>query len=202
MIENYNKARRYLYRLTPDHYKDVLHEAFVLYHRRTELNLFEQSNTNVIGVVRNTFYEMLREKSYKKNGVRMSFKFVEYEEQSSNISPIDILIGKEAHGILVNRLKTFKDPELATEIFNLRLSGYSSEEIAKELSINIQSVRRYINGFSRTRKESKFKNKVEEIKSLYRQGKSLTQLSIKFQATVRSIWLIVNKQPLCRIQAH
>lgn len=96
MLENYNRARGYLYKLDPRNYKDTLHDAFLNYYRRTGLNLFERSNTNVIGVVKNQYYENLRKLMFKKNGERLPYQFTDFDDhQQTTTTPLDLLIVAE-----------------------------------------------------------------------------------------------------------
>lgn len=148
---NYYKARAYLYKLDPNKYKDLLHESFLTYFDRTGRNLFEENNRKVITVVRNQYYDSLRERMYKINGVRYAYEFLEYEESVTITTPLDYLIRQETYDRMVASLKKFTNPPLATAIFNLKIQGYSASEISKEVNLNQVNVRRYIKNFGKQR---------------------------------------------------
>jgi DNA-directed RNA polymerase specialized sigma24 family protein len=191
MIENYNKARRYLYKVDPINYKDILHDAYVNYHRRTGgLNLFERSNTNVIGVVRNQYYERFQKMSYQKNKTRHQYQFVEYEDSPSNLTPIDFLIEKETFSTFIKRAEHFRDSDTAKEVLNHRLDGYTPEETAEKLNITKNRVNWIIRGLKQDRTNNYVKE-VDEIRRLYQEGKSLKQLSVKFQRSATTIRNII-----------
>lgn len=200
MIENYNKARKYLYKIDSNLYKDVLHDAYLNYFRRTGLNLFERSNTNVIGVVKNQYFETLRKGMFKKNGVRQPFQFTEFEDHRyTSTTPEDILIGEEALSSIKNRIRTFEKPEIATAVLDLRYGGYSTEEISEQLGLSTLQVNRYTQNLKRDRvgKNRISKNEREEIFKLREEGLTLNQISVRVGRAMPTVWLTLNNK-VCR----
>lgn len=207
MRKNYYQARAYLFKLNTTLYKDVLHDAFVNYHRRTGgKNLFEEPNRCVITVIKNQFYEMLRSRMYKKDGVKFYFEHTTYDDNLSNpITPVDILIGEEAYDKILSRVDSFDSPKTAKAILDLRLEGYSTKEIAEQLNLTTSQVNTYTRNLQKDRPGV---NKVSdrecvEIQRLSELGYSLQQICNKTNRSIKTVWKVVNmikknedKQPI------
>jgi DNA-binding NarL/FixJ family response regulator len=56
-MEQYTKAQGYAFKASPSNYKDLVHDAYVLWHDKTGENLFERGNGTVISVVKNVIRE-------------------------------------------------------------------------------------------------------------------------------------------------
>lgn len=198
MLENYNKAKKYLYKVTPELYKDILHDAYLNYYRRTGLNLFNQPNTNVIGVIRNQWYEELRKSLYKKNGERLPYIITEFDDHRYNpITPEDILVGKETLETVQQRTNQFEKPEIADYVLTLRIEGYDNKEIAEILNLSLHQVKRYVNNLGKDRpgKVRRFSGKdIEDIRKLHASGQSLNQISIKYGCTIQTIWAVLKNK--------
>jgi DNA-binding CsgD family transcriptional regulator len=195
MIENYNKAKRYLFKVDPEVYKDVLHDAFINYFRRTGLNLFERSNGNVIGVVKNEYFSYLRSKMFRRGGERLPFQFTTFEDHSfTSITPEDILIGIETQQQIESRLPSFEDPDLASEVLRMRLEGYNTKEISKDLDLNIQQVKRYTQNLRKDRpgKTRISDSEIDEILYLHSKGLTLTQICNRTKRSIKTVWSAVN----------
>lgn len=199
MLENYNKARNYLYKADPENYKDILHDAFLNYHRRTGLNLFDRPNYNVIGVIKNQWFEHLRSTMYKKNGVRVNYSFVSFDNHTvTKETPLDFLIQEDTYNFLKKRANGFREPELAKDIIDLRYQGFSSEEISNKMGLSIHQVKRYLNNLQKDRSgraDKLTKQQVLQIRKDYSEGGvSLAELGIKYNVVLHTIWSIVNNK--------
>lgn len=151
--ENYYKARRYLYRLDPILYRDVLHDAFVNYYTKTGLNLFDQNNHYIMVVIKNELLMQYRRSNFEVNGNKFRFEFVEFEDhRCTRHTPLDHLIRKDTYEHLVTRLQNFnKNKKVATKIFNLRIDGFTIEQIAGKIKLSKPTVQRYINNFGKAK---------------------------------------------------
>lgn len=196
MDENYRKARAYLYKLTSTDYNDILHDAYLTYYRRTGLNLFDRPNGNVIGVVRNQFYESLRKDAYVKHGVRHFYQYQSFEDYThyDQTTPHELLESKEAYETIAHRTKQFRLPDVAKAVLDLRIEGFTTREIAEKLSITPDQVNTYTNNL---RKDRPGVNKLTErerveIKRLSESGLTLNQIVNKTGRSIRTVWKAVN----------
>jgi DNA-binding CsgD family transcriptional regulator len=195
MIENYNKAKRYLFKVNSEVYKDVLHDAFLNYFRRTGLNLFDRPNGNVIGVVKNEYFSYLRSKMFRRHGERLPFQFTTFEDHSfTSVTPEDILIGEETQQQIESRLSSFEDPRLAGEVLRMRMEGYNTKEISKELYLSIQQVKRYTTSLRKDRpgKARMSNSEIDEILYLHSKGLTLTQICNRTKRSIKTVWSAVN----------
>lgn len=196
MNENYRRARAYLYKFTSTEYNDILHDAFLTYYRRTGLNLFERTNFNVIGVVRNQYYESLRKDAYVKNGVRYFFQHQSFEDYTSynSTTPHDLLIGKEAYETIVRRTKQFDAPDIAQAVLDLRIEGYNTREIAEQLGLTPDQVNTYTTNLGKDRPGKNRLSEKErvEIVKLSKSGLTLNQIVNKTGRSIRTVWKAVN----------
>lgn len=149
MIE-YWKARRYAYKLNTTLYRDIVHQAYVKYFERTGLDLFQQPNRKIMRVVRNSYYELLREYSYKRGSknsyTRYYYEFIEHGDNYAvtKTTPEDILIGNQLEERLADVIEDFKYPVVARDVIDLARQGYSPKEISTSLNLAKSSVNRYI----------------------------------------------------------
>jgi len=153
MIENYRRAKAYLKKIDAGIYKDVLHDSYLTYYRRTGNNLFELDNhRQVILVVKNQYFDTLRKRMYKKDGVRFPLQYCEFDNHTvTTVTPEDILIGADAYETIRQRTETFDSPEMALTILQLRLDGYDTQEISDRLNLSIPQVRRYTQNLRKDR---------------------------------------------------
>jgi DNA-binding CsgD family transcriptional regulator len=198
MLENYNKARRYLYKIDPNTYKDVLHDAYLTYYRRTGLNLFERSNGNVIGVVKNQYFENYRKGTFRRNGERLPYQFSDFDDHSCNkATPLDLMIAEETRQKLYSRVDSFKYPHIAREILELREQGYQTKEIAEMVNLDMVTVNGYTRNLQKDRKFTGNKTKpheIDEIKRLSKSGLTLEQIRRKTGRSMKTIWKILNNK--------
>ena len=197
MLENYNKARGYLYKIDHNIYKDVLHDAYLSYYRRTGLNLFERSNGNVIGVVRNEYFENLRRRMFKRNGERFPYQFTDFDNHTfTPTTPEDIMIAEETKQQIYNRVNSFRSPKTAKDVLELREQGYETKEISEILGLSIPQVKRYTTNLQHAR-EGFNKSKPhewDEIKRLSKSGLTLEQIRRKTGRSVTTIWKVLNNK--------
>jgi hypothetical protein len=147
--DNYRRAKGYLYKAARlDNYQDVLHDAYVNYHKRSGgQNLFKQSQQLVIKVIKNQFWEFCRLSMYKKDGIRYPKEFLEFEDHTyNNITPHDEYVVNETYNSITGRLNSFYKPVriVAQQVLDLKLQGYSQNEIVESLGIPQQRVSYYL----------------------------------------------------------
>jgi DNA-directed RNA polymerase specialized sigma24 family protein len=197
MLENYNKAKRYLRKVDPILYKDILHDAYLNYFRRTGLNLFERSNGNVIGVVKNQWFENLRKGMYKKGGVRFPFQFSPFEDQTiTTTTPLDIFIANETYETISNRTLGFQHPSVAAGVLELKYEGYDNEEIAEKLNLSVHQVKRYTKSLKQDRPGQDRLSEVERVKilKLSKEGHTIKEISTRCNRGTSSVWKVLNNK--------
>lgn len=138
---NYQKARSYAYKINKYIYMDVLHDAYVAFHRTTGRNLFLEPRGKVLKMIKFTYMDLWKYNGRQgRSGTRVDF------EPYTSVTPEDILIGKETLASLhtIDRAVFRKNPNTTNDIVSLKLSGYKNTEIAERLDITKALVSYYL----------------------------------------------------------
>lgn len=152
---NYTKAKSYAYKVSRSNYMDVVHDAYLKWHKKTGKDLFDEDEGLVIFVVKNTIMTQNQKNYYTYHGVKYKKQFNEIShisnldrksskdamtyEPESPITPEDILIEKD--------LKEQFDKKISGKFkpyYNLLVNGYKGSEMLEELGGTQQLANWYI----------------------------------------------------------
>lgn len=134
-MEQYVIAQSYAFKASPTNYKDLVHDAYLLWYDKTGTNLFERSNSTVISVIRNVLYEYRNRNYFLYDGERYTRSITSKDsfeddfqlfEDSNN--PEIQLEYKELEEALIKAL-----PELSRKVLEGLKQGYKKGEIMEQL---------------------------------------------------------------------
>jgi len=152
---NYTKAKSYAYKVSRSDYLDVVHDAYLKWHKKTGKDLFDEDEGLVIWVVKNTImtnnqknYFVYRGDKYKKKFIETSYitnldrrsgeEATTYEPED-NSTPETILIGKDLKEQFDKKISGKFEP-----YYNLLVKGYKGSEMIEELGGSQQLANWYI----------------------------------------------------------
>jgi DNA-binding NarL/FixJ family response regulator len=137
-MEQYVKAQGYAFKASPHNYKDLVHDAYVLWYDKTGENLFEKGNGTVISVVKNVIRESWNRRYFIYEGekhLRSSVSKDSFEDDYSIFedweNPHKDLEFKELQSRLVDGLSP-----RAQQVLQGISEGYKKHEIGKALGIS------------------------------------------------------------------
>lgn len=151
-LKNYRKALLYAHKLDFIHHKDLVHDAYLAWHKKTGNNLFEQSEGVVIQTVKNIHLSNYTRNTFMWRGEIFSKSFTEWEDfkaPTDNLNPESILIMSDLSSRLVDSLTPVE-----LQVYNLLLQGYKTAEICEQLGLYRQIV---------NHKARKIKSKLNKI---------------------------------------
>jgi len=161
----YNKALSYAFMLMPyhQHYYDLVHDAYVAYHKSTGLDLFEQPERTMIATIKNVWLNFISKNRYQVDGEKRHRVFEPIEGdvfRGSIVSQDDKVAADDSAEWLYNEAKnyygtlavkdrnhrlTYKSALDATEeIVNLKYQGYSQKEISEKIDTSTTSIKKYM----------------------------------------------------------
>ena len=126
-------------RLEPNLYKDICHDAYLSFFKKTKTNLFDQPLPLITTVVKHQWYDnwKWKEKSYEPLT----------NNETSGSTPLEELIASElieaCYELMTDGIRKKRNPKKTIEILELRLHGYCNAEIAKILNITKTAVAHY-----------------------------------------------------------
>lgn len=139
----YWKARSYAGKLTPQNYRDLVHDAYIVWYNKTQRDLFTEHVGVITKTIKNIYFSSyIKNKTYSYNGVRYAKEFIPIDEDLNPITtydnPIEILIRKEERLKRLVRLQQIRNDltEKEKQVFDLTVEGYSTKEIKEELNIS------------------------------------------------------------------
>jgi DNA-directed RNA polymerase specialized sigma24 family protein len=166
----YTKALRYAFMLMPYHqnYYDLVHDAWIAWHKSRGTDLFEEEERTVIVTVKNVWRNYVSKNRYMHNGEHLNRVFEQIDEENHGITPqfaakdsVDKLYieAKRYYGTLAAKVpahkatyeRMFDDTE---NIVNLRYQGYSNKEIQEKLNISSTTIKKYMTNLQEIVKES------------------------------------------------
>jgi DNA-directed RNA polymerase specialized sigma24 family protein len=159
----YNKALSYAFMLMPYHenYYDLVHDAWVSYHKSSGKDLFDQDERVVIKTVKNCWYNITRrEHLHTEEHLRKIFIKGTDELRTSNV-PIDKRVeGEDSIEWLYDQAKKYygtlavKNPSQARfynraltdteEVVNLQHQGYNQKEISEKIDTTTTTIKKYM----------------------------------------------------------
>jgi len=147
-IDKYRLALSYARSHSYDYAKDITHDAWLLYYKKTKLDLFEVpvKNSYIYRTIKYAFYNWL--KSTKKTDHKgQSYIYFDAEDISSAIdSPEEAIFGKDMHEYFIKKInedQRYKTNQNYKDVFGLKVDGYTTDEIAHKLNIQKSLVSYY-----------------------------------------------------------
>jgi len=123
--------------MEPLFYKDICHDAYLSYYRKTKTNLFDQSLPLITVVIKNQCFDNWR---FRRN-------YQPLIDVADGPDPHQELIARElverCYELMVSGQRKKRNPERAIQILELRLQGYTNADIAKILNITKTGVACY-----------------------------------------------------------
>jgi DNA-binding NarL/FixJ family response regulator len=171
----YTKALRYAFMLMPYHenYYDLVHDAFLAYHKGTGLNLFDQEERTVIATVKNVWKNYISKNRYMYQGVNLQKVYTVYEDDlnSSGVDLHNQTQGDDSVVWLYNQAKKYYEVlsvvnpsniknytdafESTLDIVNLKHQGYSQKEISEKIGVSSTTIKKYMDKLKEIIKTSK-----------------------------------------------
>ena len=140
-LKKYKRALKYAHAIDPKNDRDLLHDTYLSWFKKTGKNLFEESQWYIHKVIKYEHFNSLRRNSYMINGVRQRKYNLEFNPDYMgwrSTTPEDEYIAKELE---TKFLSTTNDVQL--EIYLYAVQGYRPSEIAQLLGENIKFVTYY-----------------------------------------------------------
>lgn len=134
---------------------------------------------------------------FKRNGERLPYQFTDFDDHTYySTTPIDLVIAEETKQKLYARVYSFRSPEIAKEVLELRLVGYETKEISQILGLTTTQVNRYTNSLRQDRVGTNKSTPAEweEIRKLSESGLTLEQIRHKTGRSVSTIWKVLNNK--------
>jgi hypothetical protein len=160
-MDGYRQAKRYAFKLDPNNYKDICHDAYLSYYKQKQCNLFLEPPGIISNMIKWTTFDYWKRKSWSFNkenqGVRQFSSFSDGDEmladRANHITPIDELVASELLNRFVKLTETTRDSravftkniEIIRKILQLRLQSFTNKEIAEELGVSKSLITYYIN---------------------------------------------------------
>ena len=157
---NYKKAKKYAKKLKRVDPLDLVHDAYLTWHKKTGKDLFDEPIGRVFTVIRITFMSFLKKNKYQQGGgskrgsatrkfvtplERGRRQYFEYDgHKVNNITPEDEYIATEKSELfdrIVNSLPPnrtcFSDnPQFVKDLLRLKKKGFKNYEIAKTFGVD------------------------------------------------------------------
>lgn len=146
----YRRACSYARRLTND-YRDIVHDAYLDYFKRTKQDLFDAPNRTIVVTVRNHYYNSIRKNRFMYEGEYHQKRT--YSLSETDVNAIDtevkfnlystsfmseIVINDEVEQVC-KRLTPVQ-----VDVFQQLVQGYTIQDIAKNKNVNQSSVRKSV----------------------------------------------------------
>lgn len=151
-MKNYWIARGYAYKLAPNQYRDIVHDAYLTWFNKTQKNLFNEPIGTILRVIKLTFYRTLSRNKFMWRGKIASRQVIplsttDYnheEDKSISLSNQEDLFTQLQYQ---QDLKHFEDtlPKTQLEVMKLSITGYKPSEIAVQLNKSRQAVNGSLN---------------------------------------------------------
>jgi DNA-binding CsgD family transcriptional regulator len=145
--KSYYEARGYAWKLNPNNYLDIVHDAYIIWYNRTGNDLFEEHRGRVSQTVKFVFLNqhgakrfMYRGQYYRKTYTESSWLY------SDEDSPENVYLRQEEQDYqdsIIDRIAANLTP-IRAEIFALLREGYNQRQISKKLGVNPQNIQYHV----------------------------------------------------------
>lgn len=166
MTNNYRKGRSYCWALNRFLFQDILHDAFLAYHKSSGgKNLFEQPIQVVIRTVKMIFWGYYINRRFVRN---RKDAFTEFEDQlTTTLTPEQQFIDEEELTNLIEQIKK-ENPRTSKQMItslNMKLEGYEQQEIAEHLGVKKSLITYYFKKIRKMQINSPFNGSKITMKS-------------------------------------
>lgn len=138
MLRQYRKALNYAHRLDPQYYKDLVHDAYLEWYRKTGMSLLEAPEGVMIQTIKNTHRGNYTRSTFMwrgEIGLKQFFTFQEYDRPVNEFNPENQCIIMDMKEKLDSRLT-----EEQREVLNQTRMGYAPSEVAEQLGTYRQQI--------------------------------------------------------------
>jgi hypothetical protein len=142
----YYEARGYAWKLNPDNYLDIVHDAYIIWYDRTGNDLFDEHRGRVSQTVKNVFLNEVGARRFMYRGQYYKKQYFGSDHLRAEGDPEETYLNKEEaifKDSLIDRIADNLTPLRAT-IFALLREGYNQRQISKKLGVNPQNIQYHV----------------------------------------------------------
>jgi len=140
----YREALGYAYKFQPIYYRDIVHDSWLTWYKKTGKDLFDEHRGVISQVVKNQYLsDYITRVRYQKDGVKYYREFYPVEDwyKITNFTPLDELIFNDNLNYISNHIQG-DNKRLLTSLIN----KYDNIKLAKQYGVSRQLM------YSRTNK--------------------------------------------------